>query len=113
MILDSPLTVISGLLGLIFIITGVIMKKFPPKKINGLYGYRTTQSMSSQQKWDLAQILSAKLFIQFGVTNTLLGIIGLFLPVKYTIGIIISMCWLIIGIILLFIKTENALKKLN
>lgn len=29
--------------------------KFPPKKINGVYGYRTSSSMKSQQNWDYAQ----------------------------------------------------------
>lgn len=34
--------------GVIFILMGLIMYIFPPKKINGLYGYRTSSSMESR-----------------------------------------------------------------
>ena len=40
---------------------------WPPKKINEIYGYRTTRSMKSQAAWDFAQKYSAKLMTAFGI----------------------------------------------
>ena len=40
---------------------------WPPKKINEIYGYRTTRSMKSQAVWDFAQKYSAKLMTAFGI----------------------------------------------
>ena len=50
--------------GLIFLIAGYIQHRFPPKKINHLYGYRTSASMKSQESWDFAQEYSAKKVIK-------------------------------------------------
>lgn len=62
------------MVGIIFIAVGLILYFFPPKKINGLYGYRTSSSMESQEKWDFAQKYSAKI----------MAIIGLFLiPISF------------------------------
>ncbi len=51
---------ISLLVGIIFLIAGFVMSKYPPKNINELYGYRTTNAMKNQANWDLAQKLSTK-----------------------------------------------------
>ena len=47
-------------------VVGIVFWKYPPKKINGLYGYRTTRSRKSQEAWDFAQRYSAKLLTIFG-----------------------------------------------
>lgn len=39
--------------GVLFLIS-IIFWKFPPKKINSLYGYRTHKTMQNQQIWDFA-----------------------------------------------------------
>jgi uncharacterized membrane protein len=51
---------------LILLVVGVVFWTYPPKKINGLYGYRTTRSRKSQEAWDFAQRYSAKLLTIFG-----------------------------------------------
>jgi uncharacterized membrane protein len=51
---------------LILTVVGVVFWMCPPKKINGLYGYRTTRSCKSQEAWDFAQRYSAKLLTIFG-----------------------------------------------
>ncbi|PKA83056.1 SdpI/YhfL family protein [Ulvibacter sp. MAR_2010_11] len=40
---------------LIFVMS-VIFKKFPPKEINSLYGYRTRRSMSNKVIWKSANV---------------------------------------------------------
>jgi hypothetical protein len=49
---DNPLFLIPSTSGLIFMLAGFIMLKFPPKKINSLYGYRTSSSMKNQERVD-------------------------------------------------------------
>ena len=45
--LINPLTLILGVTGLIFYVAGYIQFKYPTKKINYFYGYRTKTSMRS------------------------------------------------------------------
>ncbi len=38
----------------LMLLLGLIFRKFPPKKINSLYGYRTKRSMANQATWRAA-----------------------------------------------------------
>lgn len=62
----NPALIISALSGVIYVITGWLMQRYPPKKINDLYGYRTKRSKKSQKHWEFAQIESAKHLKQAG-----------------------------------------------
>lgn len=106
----STLFLIAGLLGIIFIITGFLMYKFPPKKINPLYGYRTRQSMSSQEKWDFAQKFSSKLMFKSGVLLLVIGFLSFFINVSETVAIVIGIGSMFAVIIYLFFTTEKQLK---
>ena len=110
---DSPLFLLAGVIGPVFLLVGFIMLKLPPNKINGLYGYRTNQSMSSQQKWEFAQKYSAKLFIRYGVIQLLAGFIGLIITLEGYVAALIAVILLLANIILLFYKTEQGMKKLT
>ena len=52
---------------LILVVVGVVFWMFPPKKINRIYGYRTTSSMKSQAAWDFTQKYSAKWMTVAGI----------------------------------------------
>ena len=52
---------------LIMTVGGVVFWMYPPKKINGFYGYRTTRSRKSQEAWDFAQRYSAKMMTMLGL----------------------------------------------
>jgi len=110
--LDSPLFLIC-IIGAILLITGLILLKFPPKRINGLYGYRTTRSMSSQKNWDFAQKYAGKLMAKLGTLLILTGVIGSFTPIKEKIIITISVIFFLTSCIMLFYKTEQGMKKLD
>jgi len=58
--LDNPLFLVPIITAPFLILAGFIMLKWPPKKINSLYGYRTKRSMKNQENWDFSQVLSAK-----------------------------------------------------
>ena len=97
--------------GLIFVIAGFIQHRFPPKKINHLYGYRTSASMKSQESWDFAQQYSAKKMIETGVYIITLGLLSWIvdLQLPWPVGIAITIVT-VVPIIMLF-KVESELKK--
>ena len=45
---------------------GRVMRKNPPKDINGVYGYRTKRSMQNQDTWDFAHACCGKLWQKLG-----------------------------------------------
>ncbi len=98
------------LVGLAFSIAAFITMKFPPKKINGIYGYRTSRSMKSQENWDIAQRFSSRLMLKQGLV--MLAIAGLLnvLPLPEEVAAIISVTLLILSVIVLFVQTEKKLK---
>src|SRR5690606_19623896 len=110
---ENPIFVSAVLIGPIFIIAGILLFKFPPKKINHLYGYRTKRSMEDEEKWCFSQKYSAKLMIVFGGIYSLILLILTNFKISETIGLILS-----IGLMLLlcfgtYFFTENKLKNKN
>lgn len=106
----NPLLLIPFSTGLVFTITGIILLRFPPKKINGFYGYRTFSSMKSQERWDFAQLYAAKELLKAGIVLAILGLIGCnFIPNKNN-GIILGMGILIAIIFILIYRVESAIK---
>jgi uncharacterized membrane protein len=46
------------------LLLGWLLKKFAPKKINHLYGYRTQRSMKNQATWEVAHKFSSLVFFK-------------------------------------------------
>ena len=111
--MENTIGLVTSGVGLIFIILGIIFLLFPPKKINNYYGYRTTQSMQSQQKWDFAQIYSSKLMIWNGVVLIIFGMLSLSLKLSPIFNTTLNIIVLFLGIAIMIWKTENALKKVD
>ena len=42
------------LIPVLMILVGIIMFKYPPKKINFFVGYRTVNSMKNKERWDFS-----------------------------------------------------------
>ena len=87
------------------------MLKYPPKKINGLYGYRTSSSMKNQERWDFAQIYSSREMIKLGLLISLNGFVGLLYHPDETPATILGLAIMIVTIIILFIRVELAIKR--
>ncbi|WP_188620832.1 SdpI family protein [Flavobacterium suaedae] len=102
---------ISLLVGIIFLITALILFKFPPKDINHLYGYRTSRSMKSQESWYFAQRYSAIRMVWLSIVLILFGIIDLFYLEGYEITMYVGLALMILGFIYIIITTERELKK--
>jgi uncharacterized membrane protein len=62
------------LVGIVLVVIGLIMQQYPPKKINGLYGYRTFASMKNQQTWDVANRYAARLMTVIGFWTFIAGV---------------------------------------
>jgi uncharacterized membrane protein len=84
--------------------------KFPPKKINGIYGYRTSRSMKSQENWDIAQRYSSQLMLKQGLVMLAIGVLLFALPISDEVSAVISIALLIVSVIVLFVQTEKKLK---
>lgn len=108
---SNPAFIVQLLTGTIFIVAGMIMLKWPPKKINWIYGYRTMSSMKSQDRWDFAQQYSAKEMIRFGTIQLMISLLSLFFNPKEGIGTVISLGLLIAFTLVLIAKTERAIKE--
>lgn len=98
------------LVGLAFSIAAFITMKFPPKKINGIYGYRTSRSMKSQENWDIAQRYSSQLMLKQGLVMLAIGGMLIALPLTEEVSAAISIALLIVSLIVLFVQTEKKLK---
>lgn len=48
------------------IVLGLKFMKKPPAEINGLFGYRSTRSMKSEEAWRFAHALCGKLWYRIG-----------------------------------------------
>lgn len=95
-----------------FLALGIFLVKFPPKKINGLYGYRTSRSMQSQEAWDFSQRYSSKIMVVIGVVYSIIGPLSLFVPKQDDmIGALISIAVVLTGVFIMFYKTERQLGK--
>jgi len=61
------------LIGVLFIVIGLLQYYLPPKKINRWYGYRTPTARSSQKAWDEGNRYSAVYMIKAGFVVLIFG----------------------------------------
>lgn len=107
---DYPLFLIPSTSGLIFMLAGFIMLKFPPKNINSLYGYRTSSSMKNQERWDFSQKYSAIEMIKLAAILTLSSVIGLIYNPDSELGMFLGLGLMILMVVILLIRVEKAIK---
>ena len=69
----NALSEVLILVGVILLIVWVIVKLFPPKGINALYGYRTPRSMKDTESWDHAQRVSNLYMLGLAVAFLIIG----------------------------------------
>jgi uncharacterized membrane protein len=96
--------------GIVFLLLGLIMYYFPPRKINSLYGYRVFRSMKDQKNWDFAQKYSSLKIMQCSLFLFLISSAKLLLPIQETFESILGYIGLAIVIIFVIHSTEKALK---
>ena len=111
MIITSPMFIILACTGAIFIVTGLITLKNPPKKINDWYGYRTVSSKKSQERWDFAQKHSSKRMTKVGQLLAILSFPAAVFHIDAMIGTIIAITIVLGAGTYLIVNTERALRE--
>ena len=108
--------VMSLVIPAVMIIIGAFFLKRPPKKINGIYGYRTALSRKSQETWDFAHHYSGRLYLIIGLIMVIPSVIVMLLACGRdmdTVGWIVGGVELVqcVFLILPIIFTELALRR--
>lgn len=94
--------------GLLFLLS-IIFWKFPPKKINNWYGYRTHKTMLNEKIWSFANAIFSKNLIIYAGISFLGGLLFANFakePITWQ-----PMALVFLAVIVCIIKTENALKE--
>ncbi|WP_316634939.1 SdpI family protein [uncultured Flavobacterium sp.] len=102
-------TLILFTLGIVFIFVGLAEYIFPPKNRNQK-GYRTKNSLRSQERWDFAQKYSAKMIMISAICLIIISFVGLYFAFTDTGGFIISLTVIVFFIFFIRQKTEKAIK---
>jgi uncharacterized membrane protein len=110
-VMTNPLVLILSICGLIFLLAGFIQQRFQPKKINHLYGYRTSNSMKSQESWDFAQDYSAKKMMKTGAYITVLGLLAYSIDFQHLWSVLTALVIVTISPLLMLLQVETELKK--
>ena len=102
----SPFIYVLTTNGLLFLLS-LIFWKFPPKKINNFYGYRTHRSMQNQEIWDFANATFNQSFLIYSGISFLGGLLLANFSTK-------ELTWqpmvlVVLSILVCIIKTERAL----
>jgi uncharacterized membrane protein len=91
------------------LILAYILRKFPPKKINHIYGYRTKRSMRNQDTWKMANDYSSELMLRFCLYSFMIPALGCFLFPEYNLLVTIIINTILVISIIYY--TETHLKK--
>lgn len=104
------------LIPLMMIGIGRLFMKRPPKRINGIYGYRTKRSMKTQETWEFAHRYFGNLWFRLGLVLIPLSALPLiFVYVKDIdligiVGAVVTLVQIVLMIVPVF-PTERALKE--
>jgi len=90
-------------------IVGFVFKKYPPQKMNFIYGYRSSKSLKNQAQWDYAQKIAASESIKLGGVLTVSSMIGLYYKPSEHLALIIGLGFMIITFLILIMRVEKAI----
>ncbi|TDP60040.1 SdpI family protein [Flavobacterium dankookense] len=99
------------LIGIVFFITAFITLRFPPKKINDFYGYRTGNSMRNQQVWNFSQKYSSIKMLQSALFLVAISFLGMVFHPDEKVQLIVGIGLSILVCVYIFYTTEKAIKK--
>ena len=92
--------------GLLFLLS-LIFWKFPPKKINSIYGYKTHKAMQNQEIWNFANSTFNNSLLIYAMLSFIAGLIFVtFLNATLTWQ---PMAFVFLSVIVSIVKTERAL----
>ncbi len=99
------------ILSLVFITAGLIMAKYPPKKINPIYGYRTRRSMQSPETWKFAQRVSSRKMVLCGLGGLIVFITSWISDFEEGVNAVLMIATLFLSLFYLIYSVEQNLKR--
>jgi uncharacterized membrane protein len=103
----DPILYVVSVNGLLLLLS-IIFKYFPPKKVNGLYGYRTPRSMANQEIWDFANNFFNAQLLKYSLISFVAALVFALIAAEISwqpIG------FMVITLAVCVIKTEQELNK--
>jgi uncharacterized membrane protein len=97
--------------GIIFATAGILLRALPPKKINRFYGYRTSSSMKSQERWAFAQGIASKELILWGSLLALSSTLSFLYTPTDSIAVICGLGLMIGSLVLVVLNVEKAISR--
>jgi uncharacterized membrane protein len=107
----NPLAVTLGITGIVLLAGGFLLYRKPPARINWFYGYRTSASMRSRERWEFAQVEGARALMQAGGTLMLLAIPSFFWWPLPNYGLFLAILALVAAVVFVFWKVQGRLRK--
>ncbi|MDY0780513.1 SdpI family protein [Tenacibaculum sp. IB213877] len=101
----NPYYYVLSVNGLLFIFS-LIFYFFPPKKINYLYGYRTSRTMKNEDIWKFANTVFTKQFLIYSAISLIAALALAYINPKVTWQ---PMAILLLSLAVSVIKTEQAI----
>ena len=98
-------------LSVVFILAGLLMAKYPPRKINPLYGYRTRRSMQSTDAWKYAQRISSRRMVVAGFGGLLPFFAGWALGLNEGVQAILLLASLLFIVVYVIYSVERSLAR--
>ena len=98
------------IIGPLMLVISLIFFYFPPKKINLIYGHRTTLSMKSQDTWNEANKRSIHMMLLVSALTCILQLIGIIFNINLETTILYATVFLVAGLIIGVIVIEKQLK---
>lgn len=102
--------IVTLILGLVFIIVGLISQRFPPRRINSMYGYRTNRSMADQASWDIAQRIAPKEMMKMGLGLSLIYPLDWLVMWSPGMSTLVGLALVILAVVIMIMRVEHKLK---
>ncbi len=98
------------LISIILLIAGLMLKITPPQKINTVFGYRTSLSMSNHESWKLGNRISANILIFGSLFLIMINVVSFFVKSNEILLTAVYLASVIVVLALTFLITQKRLK---
>lgn len=110
--MDDSSIFLHLLIGPLLMLFSLIYLYFPPKKINHLYGHRTSLSMKNQDTWNEANKRSALMMLLVSALTCIFQLIGIVFKVNKETTIFYATILLVVGLIIGVLFIEKQLRSI-
>lgn len=91
------------------LILALIVRKYPPKRINSIYGYRTSRSMKNPATWKVGNEYASELMVRFCMYSFFIPLLCYFVFPRW--NFIVTVIGNSALVLLIYFYTEKRLKE--